>query len=180
MRDARRERRHRAASPISMVAAGRPPQHRRTEQERGRAPGPRHRVVPQRQLPRHVHNTRAPQVHQGLARQAAGHVAGGPLPGGRKAPWPTARPRRQVPRPQEVSTAPDHMGRRAEDALLQRAYPQPAPRVVPAGPVPEPDQEKRAGPGHRANAYPGGQLVQKPQATRSGSSRQKQVGFSIY
>lgn len=175
MRDARRERRHRTTGPILVVAAGGPPQHCRTEQKRGGAPGPRHRVVPQRQLPRHVHHTRAPQVHQGLARQAAGHVAGGPLPGGGEAARPAARARRQVPRAQEVPVAAHHMGRRAEDALLQGANPQPAARVVPAGPIPEPDQEEGTGPGHRSDAHAGGQLVQEPKTTRQGGSRQEQV-----
>lgn len=139
-----------------MVAARRPPQHRGAEQERGRAPGPRHRVVPQRQLPRHVHHTRAPQIYQGLARQAAGHVAGSPLPGGGEAPWPAAGPGRQIPGAQEVPAAPDYMGRRAEDPLLQGAHAEPAPRVVPPGPVPESHQEKGTGPGHRTDAHPSG------------------------
>lgn len=165
VRDARGERRHRAAGPVPVVAARRPSEHRRAEQERGRAPGPRHRVVPQRQLPRHVHHTRAPQVHQGLARQAAGHVAGGALPGGGEAARPAAGPRRQIPCAQEVPAATHHMGRRAEDALLQGAHAQPAPRVVPPGPVPEPHQEEGTGPGHRAHSHASGQLVQEPSAT---------------
>jgi len=175
VRDARGERRHRTAGPVPVVAAGRPSQHCRAKQERGRAPGPGHRVVPQRQLPRHVHHTRTPQVHQGLARQAAGHVAGGPLPGGREAARPAPGPGRQVPRPQEVPAAPDHLGRRAEDPLLQGAHPKPAPRVVPTGPVPESHQEEGTGPGYRTDAHAGGQLVQKPQTTRPSGGSQKQV-----
>lgn len=165
MRDARGEWRHREAGPVPVVAARRSSQHRRAEQERGRAPSPGHRVVSQRQLPRHVHHTRTPQVHQGLARKATGHVAGSPLPGGREAPWPAAGPGRQVPRPQEVPVAPDYMGRRAEDTLLQGAHPEPAPRVVPPGPVPQSYQEEGTGSGHRTDTHASGKLVQKSQTT---------------
>lgn len=159
MRDARGERRHRAAGPVPVVAACRPSQYRGAKQKRGRAPGPGHRIVSQRQLPRHVHHTRTPQVHQGLARQAASHVAGGALPGGGEASGPTVGPGRQVPRAQEVPTAPNHMGRRAEDALFQGAHPEPVARVVPARPVPESDQEKGVGPSHGADAHASGKLV---------------------
>lgn len=175
MRNARGERRHRTAGPVPVVVARRPSEHRRAEQKRGRAPGPGHRLVPQRQLPRHVHHTRTPQVHQGFARQVAGHVARGPLPGGGETPRPTVGPGRQVSGPQEVPVAPDYMGRRAKDPLFQRAHPESAPRVVPAGPVPEPHEKEGTGPGHRTDAHPGGQLVQKPQATRSGGRGKKQV-----
>jgi len=72
------------------------------------------------------------------------------------------------------------MGRRAEDPLLQRAHPKPAPRMVPPGPVPQSHQEEGTGPGYRTDAHTGGQLVQEPQATRQGCGRQKQVSHFFF
>jgi len=92
-------------------------------------------------------------------------VAGSPLPGGRETPRPASGPCRQVSRPQEVPVAPDYMGRRAEDTLLQGAHPEPAPRMVPPGPVSESHQEEGTGPGHWTDTHASGQLVQKPQTT---------------
>ena len=56
-----------------------------------------------------------------LPPQAADVVAGGALPRSREAPGQTSRSGRQVPSPEEVPDAQDHLGRRAEDALLQGA-----------------------------------------------------------
>ena len=134
------------------------------------------RRLPHRQLQGLVPDTRASQVHEGLARQAAGDVARGSLSGGREAARTSARARRQVPRPQEVPAPSHHMGRRAEDALLQGADSQPAEGVVPPGPIPQPRQEAGARSGDGTHADTGRQLVQEPTTTRPGSSSQKQVG----
>jgi hypothetical protein len=42
-------------------------------------------------------------------------------------------------------------------------------------PLPEPEQEARAGAGDRADPHPGGQLVQEPAPARQSGSRQEQV-----
>ena len=69
----------------------------------------------------------------------------------------------------------DHLGRGAEDALLQRAHTGAAERVVPAGPVSEPREETGAGARHRADTDSSWELVQKPETERPGGSSQKQV-----
>ena len=180
LRDARGERRHRAAGAVPVVAARRPPQHHRAEQERGRAEGARDSVLPQRQLPRAVRHPRVAQVHEGIAREAPGDVAGGALPGGREVARESARAGRQVPRAEEVPAAEDDLGRRAEDALLQGAHQEPVARVVPAGPVPQPDEEAGAGASHGVDADTGRELVQESTAKGQGGRSQEQVGQCIF
>lgn len=51
------------------------------------------------------------------------------------------------------------MGRRTENALLQGEDTASLERVVPAGPLPEPEQKKRAGTSDWTHAHTSGQLV---------------------
>lgn len=121
MRDAGGERRHRAPGQIPVVAARGTPQLCRAEQKRIGAASARSRRLPHGQLSRTVPYLREPPLHQGLALEIASHVAGGALPGGREAERQASGTRRQVPSAQEVSVAANHLGWRAEDALLQGA-----------------------------------------------------------
>ncbi|GIY34697.1 homeobox protein SIX6 [Caerostris extrusa] len=74
--------------------------------------------------------------------QTAGHVARGPLPGGREIEGPTPGPRRQIQGEEEVSPATNYMGRGAEDTLLQREDPESAEGMVPAGSLSKSDQKR--------------------------------------
>ena len=58
-----------------------------------------------------------------------------------------------------VTAASDHLGRRAEDALFQRADTEPAEGVVPSGPISQPQQEKGTGSSHWTHSYTGRKLV---------------------
>ena len=68
----------------------------------------------------------------------------------------------------EVSTPPNDLGRRAEDALLQGANESAAERVVPARPLSEPHKETRAGCSDWTLPHAGWQLVQEQTTERPG------------
>ena len=53
--------------------------------------------------------------------------------GGGEVAGPAPGPGGQVPGEEEVSAAPDHLGRGAEDTLLQGEDQEPPPGVVPTG-----------------------------------------------
>jgi hypothetical protein len=55
------------------------------------------------------------------------------------------------------------------------AYQIVAARVVPAGPIPQPHEKARAGPGHGADRHSGRQLVQKPTPARQSSRCKESV-----
>ena len=111
--------RHGAAGALPLE----PLRHSRLECARAAArvdsAGARPRRLPARQLPRAVRAAREPQVRPRQPPAPPGALDGGALPGGGEVARPPARPRRQVPRAQEVPAAQDHLGWRAEDSLLQ-------------------------------------------------------------
>lgn len=100
-------------------------------------------------------------------------MAGGALPRGREVAGKASRARGQVQGEEEVPAAQDHLGRGAEDALFQGEDPESAEGVVLAGSVPEPDQEAGTGPGDRADADTGRELVQEPAAEGPSCGGQK-------
>ena len=150
-----------------MEPARRPSQHPGAQPERGGAARPGDCRLSLGPLPRALRHPREAQVHQGLAREAAGDVARGPLPGGGEAEGTAPRACRQVPGEEEISTAEDDMGRRAEDTLLQGEDQVASQGVVPAGSVSESRKEEGTRRGDGADAHAGRQLVQEPQAKGS-------------
>ncbi|CAK1541896.1 unnamed protein product [Leptosia nina] len=176
LRDAGGERRRRAPGALPVVAPGGAPQRRRAGALRGRAQGPRGRRLPRGTPPRALLDSGAAPVSALESREAAGPVARSALPGGGTAPRPTPGSRRQIQSAQEVSSASDHLGRRAEDSLFQGEDAVPAAGVVSAGSVPEPHQEEGAGGGDGPHADPSGKLVQEPAAAGPRGGRQEPVG----
>lgn len=78
-----------------------------------------------------------------------------------------SRTRRQIPRPQEIPSAQNHLGWRTKDALLQGAHTKPPPRMVSPRSVPESHKEARARLGDRFDADSGWKLVQESTSTWS-------------
>lgn len=119
VRGAPAERQHRAPGPVPVVAA----QLRQAAQARERAQSQGDRGVPPGQLQGVVPVAGEQPVLRAQPSQAAGTLAEGPLRGGREAPGSSAGRRRQVPSPPQVSTAPNHMGRRGDQLLFQGEVP---------------------------------------------------------
>lgn len=170
LRDPGGDRGHRAAGPLPLVSPGDRRRSRFHLWARVRAAGSRRGGLPHGEFPRALSHPGDAPLYARLARQTAGDVARGSLPGGREAPGATARTCWQVPREEEVPATEDNLGRWAEDALLQRAHTGAAKRVVPAGPVPEPREEAGAGARNRTYTDSGWELVQKPETERPGGS----------
>lgn len=148
-------REHRAAGPVPVVVA----QLRQAAQARERAEGQSDRGVPPWKLQGAVPAAGEQPVLRAQPPQAPGALAEGALRGGREAPRTSAGCRRQVPRAPQVPAAPDHMGRRGDQLLLQGEVQDGAARVVRQQPVPQPSGEAGACRGHWAHHYSGVQLV---------------------
>ena len=84
-------------------------------------------------------------------------------------------PRRQVPDPEEVPAAANHLGRGAEDALLQGEDEEPAEGDLPPGSLSQSVEEARPGTGHWTDADAGRKLVQEPKTEGQSGRRQEQV-----
>lgn len=160
--------RHWALGTFSLVFTCQPVRVRGSEQAWIGTEGPGSSFFPHRKLQRPLSHSWTSQIYQRIPCQTSGNVAGGPLPGGRETPRTTLRSSGQIQSPKEVSPPQDDMGRGTEDALLQREDKKPAQRMVPTGPLPEPDQKERTGFGYRTDAYPSGKLVQEQATKRQG------------
>lgn len=138
LRDFGRKRRHRKTGQVPMEPTGRSSQYPGIKSKRGCSAGACYRGFPLGTLSGALRHSGEAQVHEGLSRQAAGNVAGSALSGGRKTSRPTVGSRRQISCQKEISAAANDLGRRAEDALLQRENQIAAQRMVPPGSVSEP------------------------------------------
>lgn len=172
LRDSGGDRGHRTIGAVLVVTSGQRGFHFRA---RVGSEGSRCGRLPRGKFQRAVPHSRDAPLHARLSRETPGHVARGALSRGRAVARETPGSRRQVSREEEVPAAQDDLGRGAKDALLQGAHPGPAPGVVPAGPLPQPGQEARAGAGHGTHSDTSGQLVQEPEAEGPSSRCQKQV-----
>ncbi|CAG4974658.1 unnamed protein product [Parnassius apollo] len=175
LRDPRGERRRGAARALPLVASRRPPQRGRAGALRSCTPCACRRRLPRWPAPGALLHPRATPFPALQPCKAAGALARSALPGGRASPWTPARPRRQVQGAEEVSTAADDLGRRAEDALLQGADALVAQRMVPSRSLPEPDEEEGAGGGDGTDADAGRQLVQESTPEGQSGGREEQI-----
>lgn len=137
LRDPGGERGRGAPGPLPLVSARGAGGLRGPQQERVRAEGPGRGRLPHGQFPRTLSHPGEPQVHQRVPHEAPGSVARGALPGGREAAGTPAGAGGQVQGAEEVPLTQNHLGRRAENPLLQREDPPFVARVVFTGSIPE-------------------------------------------
>lgn len=166
---------HRASWALSVVPPGvrAPPQKWECSQSESRS------CFSSGELPRALQDPGEPPVFAAQPPEAATAVAQSALHRGREAERPSARRRREVPRPEKVPPAPLYLGRRGDELLLQREEQEYPPRVVHPQPLSIPTGEKRAGRGHGTHDHASQQLVQKPTAERSSGWGKGKVGVYL-
>lgn len=166
---------HRAAGALPLV----PTSLRAPPQKRERLKGESCSRLPPGQLPRALQDPGEPPVLTSQPPEVAAALAQGALHRGGEAAGPPARGRGEVPRPEKVSPAPLHLGRRGDELLLQGEEPERPAGVVHPQPVSVPEGKERAGRGHGTHHHTGQQLVQEPAAERPSGGGEREVGAWI-
>lgn len=162
MRGSPADGRRREADPVPVVSSAEPARTR----PRVRLASARPRRLPPRLLPRAVRRPRESQLRPAPPPAAPADVVQGPLQGGGDHPRPQPRCCRQVPAPQEVPAAQDHLGRRGDRLLLQGEVEERAQGVLRAQQVPHAGREEDAGVHDWLDHDAGQQLVQEQETAR--------------